>query len=124
MTLHQVTISFSILFQVAQDPTGDSKGYGFVHFETEEAAVNAISKVNGMLLNGKKVFVGRFVPRKEREIELGEKAKRFTNCYVKNLHEDVTEAELHEMFSSFGKITSLKVRKGSNSRHLTAASYR
>ena len=96
--------------KVAQDTNGDSKGYGFVHFETEEAAVNAISKVNGMLLNGKKVFVGRFVPRKEREIELGEKAKRFTNCYIKNLHEDVTEQEMQELFTPFGKINSLKVR--------------
>lgn len=96
--------------KVAQDTSGESKGYGFVHFETEEAAVNAISKVNGMLLNGKKVFVGRFVPRKEREIELGEKAKRFTNCYIKNLHEDVTEQEMQELFTPFGKINSLKVR--------------
>jgi len=56
--------------KVAQDGDGTSKGYGFVHFETEEAAMNAIQKVNGMLLNEKKVFVGRFVPRKEREKEL------------------------------------------------------
>merc|ERR1712173_552146 len=56
--------------KVAQDADGGSKGYGFVHFETEEAAMNAIQKVNGMLLNEKKVFVGRFVPRKEREKEL------------------------------------------------------
>ena len=41
--------------KVAQDASGDSKGYGFVHFETEEAALQAIDKVNGMLLNDKKV---------------------------------------------------------------------
>jgi len=34
-----------------------SKGYGFVHFETQEAANNSIDKVNGMLLNAKKVYV-------------------------------------------------------------------
>ena len=41
--------------QVSQDEDGSSKGYGFVHFETDEAAAKAIEKVNGMLLNGKKV---------------------------------------------------------------------
>ena len=97
-----------------QDPSGESKGYGFVHFETEEAAVNAIKKVNGMLLNSKKVFVGRFVPRKEREIELGEKAKRFTNCYIKNFPEELGEDALQELFEKFGKISSLKVKKKYN----------
>ena len=41
--------------KVAQDIEGNSKGYGFIHFDTEEAAENAIRKVNGMLLNDKKV---------------------------------------------------------------------
>jgi len=97
--------------KVAQDPDGGSKGYGFVHFETEEAAMNAIQKVNGMLLNEKKVFVGRFVPRKEREKELGEKAKKFTNVYIKNFGEDLGDEKLKEVFSKFGKITSYKVVK-------------
>lgn len=97
--------------KVAQDASGDSKGYGFVHFETEEAALQAIDKVNGMLLNDKKVFVGRFVPRKEREIELGEKAKRFTNVYVKNFNESMTEEDLQKMFEKFGKITSIKLMR-------------
>ena len=95
--------------KVAQDADGGSKGYGFVHFETEEAAMNAIQKVNGMLLNEKKVFVGRFVPRKEREKELGEKAKKFTNVYIKNFGEDLGDEKLKEVFSKFGKITSYKV---------------
>jgi len=97
--------------KVAQDADGASKGYGFVHFETEEAALNAIQKVNGMLLNEKKVFVGRFVPRKEREKELGEKAKKFTNVYIKNFGEELGDEKLREVFSKFGKITSYKVVK-------------
>jgi polyadenylate-binding protein len=95
--------------KVAQDAEGNSKGYGFVHFETEEAAQYAIQETNGMLLFDKKVFVGRFVPRKEREKELGEKAKKFTNVYVKNFGEEMSEDKLHEMFGKYGKITSFKI---------------
>lgn len=95
--------------KVGQDENGASKGYGFVHFETEEAANKAIERVNGMLLNGKKVFVGRFLSRKEREKELGERAKLFTNVYVKNLPEDFNEDKLYELFEPYGHITSHKV---------------
>lgn len=95
--------------KVAQDEKGNSKGYGFVHFETEEAANMSIEKVNGMLLNAKKVYVGKFIPRKEREKELGEKAKLFTNVYVKNFGEDLDDEKLRAMFEPFGKITSHKV---------------
>merc|ERR1739838_736045 len=95
---------------------GESKGYGFVHFETEEAALNAIQKVNGMLLNGKKVYVGRFVPRKDREMELGEKARMFTNVYVKNINEEYDEARLNDMFEKYGKISSVKIMKSEDGK--------
>lgn len=95
--------------KVAQDETGQSKGYGFVHFETEEAANMSIEKVNGMLLNDKKVFVGRFIPRKEREKELGEKAKLYTNVYVKNFGDEWDDEKLKEQFEKYGTITSHKV---------------
>lgn len=91
------------------DEPGTSKGYGFVHFETEESARNAIQKVNGMLLNGKKVYVGKFIPRAEREKELGEKAKRFTNVYVKNFGDDLDDDKMLELFSQYGKISSHRV---------------
>ncbi|KAL3888364.1 hypothetical protein ACJMK2_000732 [Sinanodonta woodiana] len=86
-----------------------SRGKGFVHFETEEAARNAIEKVNGMFLKGKKVFVGRFKNRRERLEMMGDKVKKFNNVYVRNLSEDVDDDGLREMFESYGKIISAKV---------------
>jgi len=103
--------------KVAQDSSNaESKGYGFVHFETEEAALNAIQKVNGMLLNGKKVYVGRFVPRKDRDMQLGEKARKFTNVYIKNINDDYDEAFLTEMFNKYGKISSVKIMRGEDGK--------
>ncbi|NXF96081.1 PABP4 protein, partial [Eubucco bourcierii] len=94
--------------KVVCDENG-SKGYAFVHFETQEAADRAIEKMNGMLLNDRKVFVGRFKSRKEREAELGAKAKEFTNVYIKNFGDDMDDERLKELFSKYGKTLSVKV---------------
>ncbi|XP_037355194.1 polyadenylate-binding protein 1-like [Talpa occidentalis] len=91
-----------------------SRGFGFVHFETHEAAQQAIGTMNGMLLNDRKVFVGHFKSRREREAELGAQAMEFTNIYVKNLHVDMDERGLQELFSQFGKMLSVKVMRDSS----------
>lgn len=52
--------------KVATDEAGNSRGYGFVHYETAESAEAAIKAVNGMLLNDKQVFVGHHISRKVR----------------------------------------------------------
>ena len=62
------------------------------------------------------MFVGRFVPRKDREIELGEKAKMFTNVFIKNLPEELEETTLTELFEKYGQITSLKIMKGDDGK--------
>uniref|UniRef100_H0XSQ7 Polyadenylate-binding protein n=1 Tax=Otolemur garnettii TaxID=30611 RepID=H0XSQ7_OTOGA len=94
--------------KVVWDENG-SKGYGFVHVETQEAAEIAIEKMNGMLLNDRKVFVGRFKSRKEREAELGARAKEFTNIYIKNFGEDMDDEHLKDLFGKFGPALSVKV---------------
>ena len=50
-----------LFLQVAHDERNNSKGYGFVHFETQDSSDQAIQKVNGMLLNDKKVYVGKYI---------------------------------------------------------------
>ncbi|XP_013871887.1 polyadenylate-binding protein 1-like isoform X2 [Austrofundulus limnaeus] len=93
-----------------------SKGYGFVHFETQEAANRAIETMNGMLLNDRKVFVGHFKSRKEREVEYGSKAVKFTNVYIKNFGEDLSDEKLKELFSAFGRTLSVRVMKDEKGR--------
>ncbi|KAI8983545.1 hypothetical protein BDB01DRAFT_722626 [Pilobolus umbonatus] len=111
--LHDTFSAFGNILscKIALDENGNSKGYGFVHYETEEAADNAIKHVNGMLLNDKKVFVGHHVPKKERQAKIEQYRANFTNIYVKNLEEKVTDNELNAMFGKFGPVTSAIVQK-------------
>lgn len=94
--------------KVVTDDQNQSKGYGFVHFETKEAAEKAISKVNGMMLNNQKVFVGPFVTRKER-LKTNDGEQKYTNVYVKNLDESVSTDKLREVFTEFGPITNAAI---------------
>ncbi|KAJ8501301.1 hypothetical protein OPV22_011853 [Ensete ventricosum] len=95
--------------KVAIDASRVSKGYGFVMFEQEEAAQNAIENVNGMILNDKKIFVGPLLSKQERE-NAGSNTK-FNNVFVKNLSKSVTEDSLEEVFGEFGKISSCIVMR-------------
>lgn len=85
--LHDTFAAFGNVLscKVAVDESGASRGYGFVHYETAEAADAAIKAVNGMLLNDRKVFVGHHVSKKERQSKMDEMKAQFTNIYVKNV---------------------------------------
>ncbi|KAJ3072553.1 Protein phosphatase PP2A regulatory subunit B [Podochytrium sp. JEL0797] len=111
--LHDTFSAFGNILscKVAIDETGMSKGYGFVHYETLEAAESAIKHVNGMLLNDKQVYVGLHVPRKERIGKIEEAREKYTNIYCKNLDEAVTDEEFNTMFGEFGPIVSAVVSK-------------
>uniref|UniRef100_A0A2K6TJ56 Polyadenylate-binding protein n=1 Tax=Saimiri boliviensis boliviensis TaxID=39432 RepID=A0A2K6TJ56_SAIBB len=63
-----------------------SKGYEFVHFETQEATERSC---------------------KEGEAELGAKAKEFTNVCIKNFGEDMDDERLKDLFGKFGPALSV-----------------
>ncbi|KAH6863345.1 hypothetical protein B0T12DRAFT_6793 [Alternaria alternata] len=111
--LHDTFAAFGNILscKVAQDELGNSKGYGFVHYETAEAANNAIKHVNGMLLNEKKVFVGHHIPKKERMSKFEEMKANFTNIYVKNIDLEVSDEDFRELFEKHGDITSASIAR-------------
>ncbi|KAK1414508.1 hypothetical protein QVD17_30254 [Tagetes erecta] len=109
--LHDTFSTFGNILscKIATDSTGQSMGYGFVQYESDESAQQAIEKLNGMLLNDKQVFVGPFLRKQERE-KSADKTK-FTNVFVKNLSESTTDDDLHKAFSEYGTITSAVVMR-------------
>ena len=54
-------------------------------------------------------LVTKWMSQKERLEQLGKQPKKFTNVYVKNFGEDMTEADFRELVHPFGKVLSLKV---------------
>eukprot|EP00993_Chasmostoma_nieuportense_P000472 NODE_1435_length_1504_cov_79.570806_g1360_i0.p1 GENE.NODE_1435_length_1504_cov_79.570806_g1360_i0~~NODE_1435_length_1504_cov_79.570806_g1360_i0.p1 ORF type:complete len:459 (-),score=140.81 NODE_1435_length_1504_cov_79.570806_g1360_i0:128-1441(-) len=89
--------------------TGTSKGYGFVHFESEESAKVAIEKVNGMMIASQQVEVQAFIPRSER---IAHSRSQFTSVEVLNVKQGVTEAEVLTYFAQFGTIKRVKLFVG------------
>mmetsp|Transcript_21503 Transcript_21503/g.56050 ORF Transcript_21503/g.56050 Transcript_21503/m.56050 type:complete len:661 (-) Transcript_21503:121-2103(-) len=94
---------------VTDRETGESRGYGFIHFETQKEADEAITKVNGMEIMNMQVYVGPFKTKAERMDDIAKSQANFTNLFVKNFPLDMTEEGFEEMFTPFGKITSRKI---------------
>ncbi|KAL7262194.1 hypothetical protein ACSBR1_000550 [Camellia fascicularis] len=109
--LHDTFSSFGNILscKIATDPSGQSKGYGFVQFDNEEAAQNAIDKLNGMLINDKQVYVGHFLRKQERDTVMSK--TKFNNVFVKNLSESTTDEDLKNTFGEYGTITSAVVMR-------------
>jgi polyadenylate-binding protein len=105
--------------KVATDKAGVSLGYGFVHFESEQSARDAIAQSNGKFLadgngkvlkgsdgqtiKGRGIIVTAFKSKKER----GGNSVKFTNVYMKHVPLETTREEFEAKCSPFGGINSV-----------------
>ncbi|CAF4837547.1 unnamed protein product [Rotaria sp. Silwood1] len=93
--------------KIMTDENNQSKGYGFVHFETQDAADNAIKKVNGMLLADKKLHVTRLMSSNQQDDV--DEARQLTNIFINNFGDQLDEKKLREILSKYGKVLSCKI---------------
>jgi len=89
--------------KVCTNDKRESLGYGFVHYETDEAAQQAIQRVDGKVIAGEKVSVQTFKGKKERG---GSDKFKYTNIFVKNLPAETTGESLQKFFEKYGTVTS------------------
>ncbi|KAF5208442.1 Polyadenylate-binding protein [Thalictrum thalictroides] len=94
---------------------GQSKGYGYVQFEKEEASEMAIRQLNGKMMDNKTLYVAPHVRKHERgslrNRNQANGSQKFTNVYVKNFSETTTDEDLKKVFGSYGSITSAIVMR-------------
>ena len=88
--------------KVAVANDGKSKGYGYVHYEAEEAAKEAMSKMEDLSILDQKVDVQPF-QRRDRRPDVVE----WTNLYVKNVPLDWDDEKLNTLFGECGGVSGL-----------------
>lgn len=84
--------------------TGEHQGFGFVEFRSEEDSDYAIKIMHMIKLYGKPIKVNK-ASQDKRTQEVG------ANIFVGNLHDDVDEKTLKDVFSSFGVVLSTKIMR-------------
>ncbi|XP_022080639.1 nucleolysin TIA-1-like isoform X2 [Acanthaster planci] len=104
--------------RVVRDPTKEnrSKGYGFVSFEKEEEAKNAIKAMNGKFLGGK-IIRTNWAVRKPSEQKIETKSHEevynqasVNNCtvYCGGIQNGMSEELLRQRFQEFGTIQEIR----------------
>uniref|UniRef100_A0A0D9VSJ6 Polyadenylate-binding protein n=1 Tax=Leersia perrieri TaxID=77586 RepID=A0A0D9VSJ6_9ORYZ len=94
--------------KVARNEDGTSRGYGFVQFALQESADASIENLNNTLFCDRQLHVATFIKKSERSANNDDK---YTNLYMKNLDDDITEELIKLKFSQYGSIISVKIMK-------------
>ncbi|CAN6595190.1 polyadenylate-binding protein, cytoplasmic and nuclear [Trichomonascus vanleenenianus] len=109
--LHETFSAFGkiISCKVAYDEYGMPRGFGYVLFEDPRAADEAIEQMDGVLMNDRQVSVSHHITKRERQHRLEEMRANYTNLYIKNIDQSVTEGEFRALFEQHGAIASMSL---------------
>ncbi len=114
-TIRQAFLPFGPIRNISMswDPiTQRHKGFAFVEFETPEAAQLALEQMNGVIVSGRNIKVGRpsNMPQAQCVIEeVIQEGKDYARIYVASIHNDLTEDDIKSVFEAFGPIKSCEL---------------
>ncbi|VDK53104.1 unnamed protein product [Anisakis simplex] len=94
--------------------TGHHKGFAFLEYEVPEAALLAQESMNGLLMGGRNLKVGRpsNMPQAQPIIEMVmQEAKAYHRVYVSSVHPDLSESDLKSVFEAFGEVTKCQLAR-------------
>ncbi|KPM08253.1 poly(U)-binding-splicing factor PUF60-like protein [Sarcoptes scabiei] len=98
--------------------TQKHKGFAFIEYEIPEAAHLALEQMNGFMMGGRNIKVGRpsNMPQAASIIEqIQTEAKSYSRIYVASIHPELAEQDIKSVFEAFGKINSCKLAQSQGS---------
>ena len=114
-TIRQAFLPFGPIRSISMswDPiTQKHKGFAFVEYEMPEAAQLALEQMNGVIISGRNIKVGRpsNMPQAQAVIdEITQEAKNYNRIYVASIHQDLTEDDIKSVFEAFGAIKNCEI---------------
>uniref|UniRef100_A0A0K0DFI1 Polyadenylate-binding protein n=1 Tax=Angiostrongylus cantonensis TaxID=6313 RepID=A0A0K0DFI1_ANGCA len=90
------------------------KGFAFLEFDVPEAALLAQESMNGQLMGGRNLKVGRpsNMPQAQPIIEMVQQdAKKYHRVYVSSVHPDLSETDLKSVFEAFGEVVKCQLAR-------------
>ncbi|XP_060766363.1 polyadenylate-binding protein 1-like 2 [Neoarius graeffei] len=92
-------------------------GYGYVQFESAEVADLVKERLNGKLLNGRKVCIEHFKSHEERMAEKSNQQPQvLSKIFIRNLDEDMDSKKLKHIFRKFGPVSRVQVIYNKNGK--------
>ena len=91
----------------------DNKSFAYVKFKSTLEAMNALKALNMKSFKDQIIKAEPFKSNDQTD-----KNKTTSNLFVKNLSLDITNKELYDLFSEFGNIISINLKKGKNGENL------
>lgn len=92
--------------------TQKHKGFAFVEYDLPEAAQLALDQMNGVMIGGRNIKVGRpsNMPQAAPIIEqIMQESKSYNRIYVSSIHPDLSEEDIKSVFDAFGSVKSCKL---------------
>lgn len=97
--------------KITMNEFGFSRGFGYISFTEKAAADAAIEKLNGALVNDRKVFVCHHMHKWERNQLFQELKHNFTSLFIKNVDMSASDSDVYDLFAKFGAIESVSLAR-------------
>jgi multiple RNA-binding domain-containing protein 1 len=114
----------SIVTHKGGENDGQSRGYGFVEFESAAAAARALAKLHGSKLDGH-ALEAKLSTRSSASFDEGGlrsssasmQSQANTKLVLKNVPFEATKKELYELFKPFGQVKTLRLPRKFDGNH-------